>query len=513
MLPTLWFRNTWSWARKPSPSPAHPRRIGRIRPSGPSTRAWRVLPLRRAGADAPVLRERDEQRARVRRRGGDARSRRTASATTRARRAHRQPCDEGHQGRCARPARSVPGGGQATVLVRLTRAVPEQLTEPFAERGRAARAAAGRSGRVLRGDHAARGRRMTRSRSCGRRWRGCSGPSSATTSTSTSGCGSGRPIRCGRRVRRGVRNESWFHMFNQDVISMPDKWEYPWYAAWDLAFHCIPLAMVDPDFAKSQIDLMLSQQYLHPSGQMPAYEWNFGDVNPPVHAFATLFLHNLEADLGDVDLPFLREELLPAAAELHVVGEPQGPIRPQRLRGRVPRAGQHRRVRPQRDAAHRRTPRAGRRHRVDGDVQPEHARARAGPARARPQTYEDLVLKFVEHFFWIAAAVDPMGDHPDEMWDEEDGFFYDVLRLPDGTGTRLKVRSLVGLLPICAATVIEPTSLERYPQIAGQVSALPRAQPRPAHQRRRSARARRQRPAHALARERGQAAADPDPDA
>ena len=91
-------------------------------------------------------------------------------------------------------------------------------------------------------------------------------------------------------TQRGTRNESWFHMVNHDVISMPDKWEYPWYAAWDLAFHCIPLAMVDPDFAKSQVDLMLSQVYLHPSGQMPAYEWNFGDVNPPVHAFATLFL-------------------------------------------------------------------------------------------------------------------------------------------------------------------------------------------------------------------------------
>ena len=107
--------------------------------------------------------------------------------------------------------------------------------------------------------------------------------------------------------RRGTRNEAWFHMFNHDVISMPDKWEYPWYAAWDLAFHCIPLSMVDPDFAKSQLDLMLSQVYLHPSGQIPAYEWNFGDVNPPVHAFATLFMHAVAGNLGDRDLPFLRQ--------------------------------------------------------------------------------------------------------------------------------------------------------------------------------------------------------------
>ena len=107
-----------------------------------------------------------------------------------------------------------------------------------------------------------------------------------------------------------TRNESWFHMLNHDVISMPDKWEYPWYAAWDLAFHCLPLAMVDPDFAQSQLDLMLTQLYLHPTGQMPAYEWNFGDVNPPVHAFATLFMHSLSGSLGDVDRPFLRQSFL-----------------------------------------------------------------------------------------------------------------------------------------------------------------------------------------------------------
>ena len=116
---------------------------------------------------------------------------------------------------------------------------------------------------------------------------------------------SAHPLRAPQRRRS--RNESWFHMVNSDIVSMPDKWEYPWYAAWDLAFHCIPLAMVDPDFAKHQINLMLSQEYLHPSGQIPAYEWNFGDVNPPVHAFATLFLHRLESDLGELDVPFLEE--------------------------------------------------------------------------------------------------------------------------------------------------------------------------------------------------------------
>ena len=183
--------------------------------------------------------------------------------------------------------------------------------------------------------------------------------------------------------RRGTRNEAWFHMVNHDVISMPDKWEYPWYAAWDLAFHCIPLAMVDPDFAKSQLDLMLSQVYLHPSGQIPAYEWNFGDVNPPVHAFATLFMQLRRR------LPRRRRPAVPApvvhaaAAQLHLVGQPQGPRRQERLRGRLPRARQHRRVRPQRPAADGWPAGAGRRHGLDGAVQPEHARAGARPHRRR----------------------------------------------------------------------------------------------------------------------------------
>ena len=273
-------------------------------------------------------------------------------------------------------------------------------------------------------------------------------------------------------------------MFNHDVVSMPDKWEYPWYAAWDLAFHCIPLAMVDPDFAKSQIDLMLSQDYLHPTGQMPAYEWNFGDVNPPVHAFAALFLQNLESDLGEVDLPFLRGVLRAAAAELHLVGEPQGSVRPQRVRGRLPRPGQHRGVRPQRRPAHaaggwsRRTAPPGWR------CSARTCSKWRWPCSSTTTSYEQFVLKFVEHFFWIAAAVDPIGEHPDEMWDEEDGFFYDVLRLPDGTGTRIKVRSLVGLLPLCATTVIEADMLDRYPADRRAGAGLPGAQPGPAGQHR-----------------------------
>ena len=188
-------------------------------------------------------------------------------------------------------------------------------------------------------------------------------------------------------LSRGTRNESWFHMVNHDVISMPDKWEYPWYAAWDLAFHCSPRDGRPRLRQGPARPHAVAELYLHPSGQIPAYEWNFGDVNPPVHAFATLSSYTTRAGTARRrDRPGVPRECVPqAAAQLHVVGQPQGPERPQRVRGRVPRPRQHRRVRPQRAAAHRRQPRAGRRHRVDGAVQPEHARAGARPRRARPR--------------------------------------------------------------------------------------------------------------------------------
>jgi Mannosylglycerate hydrolase MGH1-like glycoside hydrolase domain len=272
-------------------------------------------------------------------------------------------------------------------------------------------------------------------------------------------------------TKRGTRNESWFHMFNRDVVSMPDKWEYPWYAAWDLAFHCIPLAMVDPEFAKSQIDLMLTQDYLHPSGQMPAYEWNFGDVNPPVHAFAALFLLNLEAGLGEVDVPFLQKSFSRLLLNFTWWVNRKDPAGRNAFEGGflgLDNIGVF-----DRSAA---LPTGGRLEQADGTawmaMYSQNMLEMALALLEHDESYEGFVLEFVERFFWIAAAMDPIGEHPDEMWDEEDGFFYDVLRLPDGSGTRLKLRSLVGLLPICATTVIEPSVIERYPKVAEQVAGF-----------------------------------------
>ena len=258
------------------------------------------------------------------------------------------------------------------------------------------------------------------------------------------------------------RNSEWYHMLNEDVISMPDKWEYPWYAAWDLAFHTLPLSIVDPDFAKEQMKLMLRGAYLHPSGQMPAYEWNFSDVNPPVHAFATLFLHRTELALrGEMDLKFLT-----AAFNKLLLNFTWWVNRKDRFGKNVfeggflglDNIGVFDRSAP--------LPTGGNLEQADGTAWmaffSQNMLELATELAAHDPTYEDMVLKFADHFYYIAAAMNQPG--PDGMWDEEDGFYYDLLRLPDGSATRLKVRSLVGLLPLCATTVVEPWQRERAPR-------------------------------------------------
>lgn len=261
---------------------------------------------------------------------------------------------------------------------------------------------------------------------------------------------------------RNSRNSEWFHMMNKDIISMPDKWEYPWYAAWDLAFHTLPLAIVDPDFAKEQMALMLKNVYLHPSGQLPAYEWNFSDVNPPVHAWATLFLHRTQQALGgDIDLEFLK-----AAFNKLTLNFTWWVNRKDRFGKNVfeggflglDNIGVFDRSAP--------LPTGGHLEQADGTAWmalfSQNMAEIAVELAAHDPGYEDMVLKFTEQFYYISAAMNRPGT--DGMWDEEDGFYYDLLRLPDGSATRLKVRSLVGLLPLCATTVIEPWQRDRIPR-------------------------------------------------
>ncbi|AMV22414.1 MGH1-like glycoside hydrolase domain-containing protein [Planctomyces sp. SH-PL14] len=261
---------------------------------------------------------------------------------------------------------------------------------------------------------------------------------------------------------RASRNSEWFHMLNKDIISMPDKWEYPWYAAWDLAFHTLPLAIVDPDFAKKQLRLMLKGVYQHPNGQLPAYEWNFSDVNPPVHAWATLFLHRTAQALGrETDTEFLRGAFNKLTLNFTWWTNRKDRFGKNVFEGGflgLDNIGVFDRSAP--------LPTGGYLEQADGTAWmalfSQNMVELAVELAVDDPVYEDMVLKFVEQFYYIAAAMNRPG--AEGMWDEEDGFYYDLLRLPDGTATRLKVRSLVGLLPLCATTVIEPWQRERIPR-------------------------------------------------
>jgi hypothetical protein len=264
--------------------------------------------------------------------------------------------------------------------------------------------------------------------------------------------------------RRAVRNEHWHHMYNADVISMPDKWEYPWYAAWDLAFHVLALTLVDEDFGKEQLDLMLQGQYLHPSGQIPAYEWNFGDVNPPVHAWSTIFTYRLEkARLGRGDLDWLERSfqklLLNFTWWVNRKDRTGSNVFEGGFLG-LDNIGVFDRSSP--------LPTGGHLEQADGTAWmalfcQNMLEIAVELAQERP-AYSGMCRKFVEHFLWIASAMAHAGGDTG-MWDEEDGFFYDVLRYPDGRAERLKVRSMVGLLPLCAVTVFEGGSRAITPEV------------------------------------------------
>lgn len=250
-----------------------------------------------------------------------------------------------------------------------------------------------------------------------------------------------------------IRNTEWFHMINHDIISMPDKWEYPWYAAWDLAFHTLALSLVDDVFAKRQLELMIGPLYLHPNGQMPAYEWNFGDVNPPVHAWAALFIHNLQkAQNGVGDILFLKKIF-----HKLVLNFTWWVNRKDRFGKNVFEGGflglDNIGVFDRSSTL----PGGGHLEQADGTawmaLYCQNMAEIAVELTTSDPAFEEFVLKFVEHFLWIAGAINKPGN--DGLWDEEDGFYYDLLRLPDGSFTRLKVRSMVGLLPLCATTVVE----------------------------------------------------------
>jgi hypothetical protein len=282
------------------------------------------------------------------------------------------------------------------------------------------------------------------------------------------------------RRARAPRNDRWHHMYNADIISMPDKWEYPWYAAWDLAFHVLPLSLVDPDFGKQQLDLMLQERYIHPSGQIPAYEWNFGDVNPPVHAWATIFTYRLEKiRRGEGDLAWLERSfhklLLNFTWWVNRKDRTGSNVFEGGFLG-LDNIGVFDRSSP--------LPTGGYLEQADGTAWmalfcQNMLEIAIELALASP-SYADMCLKFVEHFLWIASSLVHAGDDVG-MWDEEDGFFYDVLRLPDGRAMRLKVRSMVGLLPLCAVTVFDGVLVKKTPEVGQRIRRFLDARPELTH--------------------------------
>ncbi len=261
-----------------------------------------------------------------------------------------------------------------------------------------------------------------------------------------------------------VRNTEWFHMLNNDVISMPDKWEYPWYAAWDLGFHTIALSLVDFDFAKEQLLLMLRTLYAHPNGQIPAYEWNFSDVNPPVHAWATLFLYRIETELGRSDLRFLERSFQGLMLNFNWWINRKDPEGRNVFAGGflgLDNIGVFDRSAP--------LPTGGHLDQADGTAWMAFyclcMLEIALVLTEYDQMYEEIAFRFIEHFAWITYAMDRIGGSQDQMWDEHDGFFYDLLHFPNGDTTRLKIRSMVGLLPLCATNVFEAETFKKHPRI------------------------------------------------
>jgi len=262
--------------------------------------------------------------------------------------------------------------------------------------------------------------------------------------------------------RKRGRNSEWTHLYNDDVVSMPDKWEYPWYAAWDLAFHTIPLALVDPDFAKDQLILFLREWYMHPNGQIPAYEWAFGDVNPPVHAWAAFRVYKIEKRIrGAGDRKFLErvfQKLLLNFTWWVNRKDPEGKNVFQGGFLGLDNIGVFDRSAP--------LPTGGHIAQSDGTAWMGmfclNMLGIALELASKDPAYEDMASKFFEHFMYIAQAMSHMGHKGVELWNEEDGFFYDVLHTPDGVFP-MKVRSLVGLVPLFSVLVLEPEDLEHLP--------------------------------------------------
>lgn len=280
-------------------------------------------------------------------------------------------------------------------------------------------------------------------------------------------------------IRKNGRNTDWQHMFNHDIISMPDKWEYPWYAAWDLAFHCIPIARIDPDFAKNQLLVLLKERYLHPNGQIPAYEWNFSDVNPPVHAWAVLRVFNMdrEANNGQGDFDFLQKAFHKLCLNFTWWVNRKDTEGKNIFEGGflgLDNIGVF-----------------DRNHPIVEDAKLEQADSTSWMAMFSLNmlrisldlsmefpVYQDMAIKFFEHFLYISGAMNSIGDTNVDLWDDEDNFYYDVMHTPDTPNQRMKIRSMVGLIPIFAVEILRGEVYDKLPEFREKLEFFLKERPK-----------------------------------
>lgn len=472
VLPTLWFRNTWSWAdggAKPTltqvPHPHHG--IAHAHSNNPLFQdLLDDYYLYCEGANVPLLFTENETNT-ARLYGIPNRSLYVKDGI------HNYLVHEQLDG--VNPLQigtkvsphyqcSVAAGGTQIIRLRLTRTTPDQLPTPFAEfdtliQTRRAEADAFYEAVACPAIKADRDRfRIFRQSLAGMLW------TKQYFYYDVDKWLKEHNVNAWTEERNRVRNGEWIHLHTDDIISMPDKWEYPWFAAWDLAFHVLPLAIVDLDFAKAQLALMLRNTYMHPNGQIPAYEWNFSDVNPPVHAYSTIqiYLMDKARNDGTGDVDFLKYAFAKLLTNFTWWVNRKDRNGKNVFEGGflgLDNIGVFDRSSP--------LPTGGYLEQADGTAwmiffSQQMLRISIELATVDP-IYEEFVIKFFEHTMWIAGAMDRMGEHQDEMWDEADGFFYDVLRFPNGGATRLKVRSVVGLLPLMAVVNFENAQLEKLP--------------------------------------------------
>ncbi|MFI6763407.1 MGH1-like glycoside hydrolase domain-containing protein [Micromonospora sp. NPDC050417] len=463
VLPTLWFRNTWAWGLPgrdavPTITGAHARLVGEHGILG-------QLVLAGDGEPTPLLCDNETNAERLWDLPGrspypkDGINDHVVSGA-----ATVNPAREGTKG-ALHYVLDVPAGGQAEIRLRLTLTAPPPSTTPAPaldlgadfETTLAARRAEADAffARIIPDTVPAPEAQVARQAIAGLMW-GKQFYHFDVQQWLDGDPGSAPPP----PGRRHGRNSAWWHMNSFDVISMPDPWEYPWYAAWDLAFHCVTIARVDPGFAKAQLVLLLREWYLHPNGQIPAYEWAFADVNPPVHAWAALRVFEID---GGRDFDFLARVMHKLLLNFTWW------VNRKDVNGNNVFEGGFLgldNVGPfDRSAA---LPVAGVLEQSDGTGwMAMYALNLLDMALALAQhdpTYADIATKFFEHFAYIAAAAYKQG-----LWDDDDSFFYDQLRLPDGSKVPLKVRSVVGLLPLAATTRLSAKTLHRLPELAARL--------------------------------------------